>query len=138
VDVLLDDGGHTFEQQIATAVCATPRIRDGGMLVVEDVHTSYFPEFGGPSPVSFVSYAKNVVDGINHRFSRLATSKPCERTVWSVRFFESIVVFDVDRRLAAIQSQPTSNGKPSDGEPDFRKQDETVISATELLRCFRY
>jgi len=41
VDVVLDDGGHTFEQQIVTAECCIPNIKSGGLLVTEDVHTSY-------------------------------------------------------------------------------------------------
>jgi hypothetical protein len=56
VDVVLDDGGHTNEQQIITAEKCFPHIKDGGMLIVEDTHTSYMTKFGNPSKYSFISF----------------------------------------------------------------------------------
>ena len=41
VDVVLDDGGHTNYQQIITTNQCIPMIKDGGKMVVEDVHTSF-------------------------------------------------------------------------------------------------
>ena len=108
VDVLLDDGGHTFEQQIVTVDAIVPAINDGGLVVVEDTHTSYLADFGGPSNRSFVAWAKTVVDGINHRFSDLA-GRPGEQAIFSVAFYESIVAFEVDRGLAGVPSVPTQN-----------------------------
>jgi hypothetical protein len=90
VDIIIDDGGHTFAQQIVTTASVLQHVRNGGMLIVEDTHSSYMPEFGGPSPVSFIAYAKNIVDGINYRFSRFADDRPSERVVWSLQFFESV------------------------------------------------
>ena len=48
IDILLDDGGHTNKQQILTST-NVKHIRDGGMIVVEDTHTSYQKAFGNPS-----------------------------------------------------------------------------------------
>jgi len=138
VDIIIDDGGHTFAQQIVTTANVLQHVRDGGMLVVEDTHTSYMPEFGGPSPVSFIAYAKNIVDGINYRFSRFADDKPSDRAVWSLQFFESVVAFVVDRSLAGVQSAPTSNDRPSFAARDFRYQDEIVLSDADLAALFKY
>lgn len=68
VDIILDDGGHTYEQQIVTAHECIPRIRDGGLLIVEDTHTSYFKGFGYPSKYSFIEWTKRLIDNINSRF----------------------------------------------------------------------
>lgn len=46
IDILLDDGGHTYEQQIITVERGLDLINDGGLLVVEDTHTSYMGGFG--------------------------------------------------------------------------------------------
>lgn len=67
IDVLLDDGGHTEEQQIITTAKCIPFINDGGILIVEDIQTSYLKESGHPSKYSFVSYSKSIVDAINSR-----------------------------------------------------------------------
>ncbi len=103
IDILLDDGGHTFEQQIVTVHSVLPAITDGGLVVVEDTHTSYQADFGGPSGRSFVSWAKTIADGINHRFSDFP-GRPREDTIFSVAFYESIVAFEIDRRLARAAS----------------------------------
>lgn len=128
IDVLLDDGGHTFEQQIITLESALPHIRDGGLLVVEDTHTSYIPEFGGPSPVSFVSYAKNIVDGINYRFGRFSSMRKSEPAIYSAQFFESFVAFEVDRNLCGIKSKPVINSGKTFDAKDYRYADSSVLS----------
>lgn len=125
VDVLLDDGGHTFEQQIVTVEQALPHVRDGGLLVVEDTHTSYMRSFNGPSGRSFLSYAKNVVDGINYRFTRFADRRPHEARVYSVRFFESIVAFEVDPPRCVVPTLLDNGGERSDAR-DFRHADSVV------------
>lgn len=138
VDILLDDGGHRFEQQIMTCECAVPGIRDGGLLVVEDTHTSYLPGYGGPSPMSFISYAKQIADGINHRFSGLRDKYPYESAIWSIRFFESLVAFEIDRRLATQPSHPCRNeGTPVPAQ-DYRDRDGSVVTASQFLSAFRY
>lgn len=138
IDILLDDGGHTFEQQVVTSECALPHIKDGGLMVIEDTHTSYMPEFGGPSPASFVSYAKNITDGINHRFSGFVGSKPSEKVISSVQFFESIVAFEVDRRLATMPSSPVGNSGESMQAKDFRYKNQNNISVASYLKAFKY
>lgn len=138
VDILLDDGGHRFEQQILTCEYAVPGIRDGGLLVVEDTHTSYMPAYGGPSPMSFMSYAKQITDGINYRFSGLREKYPHESEIFSVRFFESLVAFEIDRRLVANPSRPCRNeGTPVPAE-NFWDRDDAIVTANQLIDAFRY
>ena len=40
IDILLDDGGHANLQQITTLV-DTNFIKPGGMIIIEDTHTSF-------------------------------------------------------------------------------------------------
>ena len=40
IDVLIDDGGHTMEQQQVSLGFLFPHVRPGGYYVIEDVHTS--------------------------------------------------------------------------------------------------
>lgn len=47
VDILLDDGGHMMNQQIVTFREMFPHIKDGGLYMCEDCHTSYHEIFGG-------------------------------------------------------------------------------------------
>jgi hypothetical protein len=40
-DIIIDDGGHTMQQQQLTLKTYFPYLKPGGMYVVEDLHTSY-------------------------------------------------------------------------------------------------
>ncbi|MDE8669144.1 DapH/DapD/GlmU-related protein [Pseudarthrobacter sp. H3Y2-7] len=138
VDILLDDGGHTYPQQIVTAASALDHIRNDGLLIVEDTHTSYMTEFGGPSDTSFVSWAVNLVHGVNHRFSAFVEDEDPELRVWSVQFFESIVAFHVDRTLATVVSQSTMNDGAGRDAKDFRYRSDRTMTDDELRGYFRH
>jgi hypothetical protein len=126
IDVVLDDGGHTYEQQIITTECLLPHIKDGGMLVVEDTHTSYMDGFG-PKSRSFMKYAINMVHRINKRFWRLATESTEER-VLGIRFYDSFVIFDVDRKATSVKSESVDNGGKDLGARDYRYVDNSITA----------
>lgn len=46
IDVLIDDGGHTMEQQITTLEEMFGHLSDDGVYLCEDLHTSYWKERG--------------------------------------------------------------------------------------------
>lgn len=132
VDILLDDGGHTYSQQIVTSEAMLGMIRDQGLLVVEDTHTSYMEGFG-PQKFSFVEYSKRMVDRVNHRSCRVE-DRPQERRVWSIQFFESIVAFHINRVASTRLCEETGNGREFDGAEDFRNHDR---SALRIPRAFQ-
>jgi hypothetical protein len=120
VDILLDDGGHTNDQQITAVVEAIRNVRDGGLVVVEDVHTSYWRAFGNPSKRSFISFAKRVIDSINSRFPSVkAVRNDYGKRVYSVTFYESIVALRIDSRKC-FECRPTTNKGRSVEAADFR------------------
>ena len=41
MDILIDDGGHHFEQQIATLEEMLPHLSPGGVYVTEDIHRAH-------------------------------------------------------------------------------------------------
>ena len=47
IDILIDDGGHTMEQQINTFEVMYPHIAPHGIYLCEDIHTSYLKSYGG-------------------------------------------------------------------------------------------
>lgn len=125
VDILLDDGGHTYEQQIITTECALPHIKDGGLLVVEDTHTSYMRGFG-PRRYSFMAYVKRRLDKINRRYGRLAKRGGAETRIWSVQVFESITAFHINRAASERISTPTENNSNAPQAIDFRHFDNAL------------
>lgn len=47
VDVVLDDGSHQMAHIKASLKCLFPKLREGGIYFIEDLHTAYWPAFGG-------------------------------------------------------------------------------------------
>lgn len=121
VDILLDDGGHTYEQQITTATHSIAHIANGGLLVIEDTCTSYMSDFGYPSKYSFIEWAKKRVDLINLRFECRDQTKLGDfgSLVKSISFFESIVAFKIDRNLRLTTTNIENGNLKFDAE-DFR------------------
>lgn len=120
VDIVLDDGGHTYEQQIVTAHECIPHIKNGGLLIVEDTHTSYFKSFGYPTKYSFIEWTKALIDNINSRFPAANVSNlPYKNSVFSISIFESIVSFKISRDQC-FESAPTANDGVSMNAKDFR------------------
>lgn len=137
VDVVLDDGGHTNEQQIVTAHACIPHIRDGGMLIVEDTHASYLKLFGNPSRYSFMNYAKRTMDRINARFPGLhASGDAWEKCVYSMCVYESIVCFNVDRERCFVNSPTSNDGITSDAR-DFRHEGAGAGGVVRLRNVLR-
>ena len=43
-DIIVDDGGHTMQQQLVTIATLFPHLKSGGLYVLEDLHTSFMGE----------------------------------------------------------------------------------------------
>jgi cephalosporin hydroxylase len=115
VDVLIEDGGHTAAQQINTFEEFWPCITDGGVLLVEDLHTSYWERYGGgyKRPGTFIEYAKDLIDQQHAWHSREKDKFAVDdytRTIRGMHVYDSIIVFD-----KAPVSRPTHRrtGTPS-------------------------
>ena len=121
IDILLDDGGHTYEQQIVTAEMVLPNIKDEGLLVVEDTHSSYMKGFGRKK-YSFIEYTKHFIDKINYRFGRFE-DKNADMKVWSISIYESIVAFRINKPATGLLSEIIDNNGANDNAQDFRDFD---------------
>lgn len=67
-DVIIDDGSHRSSDIIRSFVRYFPKLEQGGIFVVEDLHCSYWHDFEGGlvDPWSSMSYLKRLADVINH------------------------------------------------------------------------
>jgi methyltransferase family protein len=121
IDVLIEDGGHRMGQQIATFEELYPHVKEGGVFLIEDLHTSYWKNFGGGyrRPGTFVEYAKGLTDQLNAWHSREDGFEVDEftRTTKSMHFYDSIIVFE---KGAVVR--PTHE---KTGRRQFRRKDPT-------------
>ena len=98
IDVVIEDGGHTMPQQINTFEVLWPAVRDGGVFLIEDLHTSYWPHYdaGYKQPGTFIEYAKDLVDQMNAWHSREEGFEVDKytRSIKGMHVYDSIIVFD--------------------------------------------
>ena len=99
IDILIDDGGHTMQQQINTFEVLFPCIDRNGVYLCEDLHTSYWSEFGGGFrvPGTFIEYSKNFIDLIHAWHSRQTERLPVTeftKSVHSLHYYNSILVIE--------------------------------------------
>ncbi|AFY36964.1 hypothetical protein Lepto7376_0538 [[Leptolyngbya] sp. PCC 7376] len=98
IDILLDDGGHTMKQQIATFEELFPLIDKNGVYLCEDMHTSYWWEYGGgyKKNDSFVEYSKNFIDKLNawHSFDTRLGISDFTRAAHSLTYYDSVLVIE--------------------------------------------
>ncbi len=123
VDLILDDGGHRYIDQITSVECMLSNIKNDGMIVIEDTHTSYMDGFGDKK-YSLINYIKNKIDKINHRFHRLNTNN-AEVSIWSLKIYESIIAICVNKKSKLIKSQPITNKGIDDKAKDLRLKNMT-------------
>jgi hypothetical protein len=68
IDVIIDDGGHGYHQQIQTVESA---ISTGSemILIIEDVHSSYLKDFNANNSFTFMQYATKLAELLSARSS---------------------------------------------------------------------
>jgi len=74
-DVIVDDGGHTMKQQITSFTYLLPKVRSGGVYVIEDLLTSYSrgPDSGYLVNTTTIELIKRLVDDIQSSSPRKST-----------------------------------------------------------------
>jgi len=96
-DIVLDDGGHTMQQQKTSLVELWGAVSDGGTYMVEDTHTSYWKSHGGGGEDTFMQFVQSLTDEVNcyhfpHQFG--AEHGSWCATVESIHFHDSVVVLE--------------------------------------------
>ena len=118
IDLVLDDGGHTYEQQIMTTELLKAHIKDGGLIVIEDTHTSYQNGFGFKS-VSFLKYVQKKIYQLHYRLKSL-NKEVNEKDIWNIQSFESFVVFEINREKIKNKTVEVINQGKTIQAHDFR------------------
>lgn len=102
IDVLIDDGGHYMDQQLATFQEMWPAIKKDGILLVEDLHSNYMSYYGGgyQREGTFIEFAKALIDQVHAWYSQDTDQLSVDeytRSIRSMHVYDSIIVFDKGR-----------------------------------------
>ena len=69
-DLVIDDGSHRSSDIVKSFARYFPYLEDGGVIVVEDLHASYWQEFEGGlfDPFSSMTFFKRLADIVNYEY----------------------------------------------------------------------
>lgn len=114
VDILIDDGGHTMRQQIITFEEMFGHVKENGVYLCEDLHTSYWLEYGGGHRRhgTFIEFTKHLIDKLNAFHSEQHTLRVTDFTtaVDSLHYYDSVIVIEKKKKS---KPQHEMTGKPT-------------------------
>lgn len=107
LDIVLDDGSHIARHQRASFDILFPLLAEGGLYIIEDVHTAYWTgefEGGYGRPGTAVELGKGLVDDLHHWYHQCGLTSAHGEHVGAVHFHDSIVVIEKRRSAAPRHS----------------------------------
>lgn len=113
-DLIVDDGSHRSRDILRSFELLFPRLRAGGRYFIEDLHASYWSEFGGGfrAPDAAIEFLKSLIDALHADHLRPdAAIDPAERAmlialnqdVARLSFIDSLVVIE---KYAQAKTRP--------------------------------
>jgi hypothetical protein len=102
LDIIIDDGGHTMNQQRVAFVELYSLLSKEGVYMVEDCVTSYSSEFGGgfKKKGTWIEFSKDLIDDLyGHYLSWGARHGNITDSIMAILYYDQIVVFEKGKHL---------------------------------------
>lgn len=120
LDIIIDDGSHINTHVITTFEYLFPKLKKGGIYVIEDTQTSYWTDYGGSSDdlndkTNILPYFKALADGLNHQDFLIPNYKATEfdRTITSLHFYNNMIfIYKGDNKIKS--NYLINNCKPNE------------------------
>lgn len=87
-NIIIDDGSHKQSHIITTFKTLFPLLANNGIYVIEDIHTSYLPQFWDCNR-TIIGYLQELVDKLHHKWSKI-TPTDLEKTLLSIHLYNEI------------------------------------------------
>jgi O-antigen biosynthesis protein len=149
--IIIDDGSHIGSDVIRSFNNYFPLLGNDSLYVVEDMHSSYWQEFGGAlrTPVTSMSYFKRLADISNYehwrlkltrseylkRFSELYDTEIKDTelsTIHSIQFFNSMVVVNRKKYEQNLLGNRVILGDECVVKPDLPLSNGTTIAPLQV------
>ena len=108
IDVVLDDGSHQMAHIRASLKYLFPKLSEGGLYFIEDLHTAYWPIFGGGyrSAASFFNIIRELIDDMHQWYHNQALIHPeIGQFCPGIHLHDSICVLEKNRVHQPVHSQ---------------------------------
>ena len=139
IDVLLDDGGHKNIQQITTFMESYNNIKQNGIIVVEDTHTSYMKKkgFKNPSNYSFINFCKLIVENLHRRNPSINKNlNILSKKIESIYFYDSIVSINFGYKRLNKTTMLENNLKLRNYFIDYRHKGNFIKTLNKFEKSF--
>lgn len=106
VDIIIDDGSHVGEATAVAFSVLFPLLSEGGIYVVEDLHSAYLALYG-PRRKNFIEFSKDIIDGM-HAWYYLSPPKKAtfaKTQVSAMHVYDSMVFLEKRRRDQPVNVQ---------------------------------
>jgi hypothetical protein len=93
IDVVLDDGSHIATHQRASFDTLFPLVSEGGLYIIEDMHTAYLANYEGglKRPGTAIEFLKDKIDEMHqHYINPSLNESDTIPEIESIQFFDSI------------------------------------------------
>jgi hypothetical protein len=96
--IVIDDGSHRPKHVVKSFEVLFPLLADNGLYVIEDIQTSYWPQWGGSldpdAPGTSMALVRRLLDGLNHEEFLDPDYQPSytDRHVAAVHCYHNLVV----------------------------------------------
>lgn len=108
LDIVIDDGSHLSDDVLAAFHALFPRLRPGGIYVIEDLQTSYWPGWNGnrtgDDPATSTGFVKSLIDGLHHQERRGHGRPDTDRWVAGLHVYHGIAF--IEKGVNADQPAP--------------------------------
>ena len=99
VDIIIDDGSHQNEHVIKSFMSLFPLLSHNGIYAIEDVQTSYWPDFGGTSDDlssknTIMGFFKDLTDSLNYEEFIKPDYAPTyfDKHIVSIHFYHNLII----------------------------------------------
>lgn len=97
LDIVLDDGSHVGRHQRISFDVLFPMVKEGGLYIIEDLHTSYWPishEGGYRRKGTAIEYVKALIDDMHGWYHWKAGTTPAKNQIGAIHVYDSMVVLE--------------------------------------------